>query len=141
MDVRFRCAGCAVAALFLFATDAGAAGQGAPVLAQPAPPTQAEAQASSPAFRQGMAFLAAATGGDEAAFLKFVADNAAAVPIPQDRWRDLVRRRYLGHGGSAPGMNGELRIFPDDGYTVVVLANRDPPAAMILENFIGDRLP
>jgi hypothetical protein len=50
-------------------------------------------------------------------------------------------RRFLGHNGGAPGMNGELRVFPDDGYTVVVLANRDPPVADALANFISDRLP
>jgi CubicO group peptidase (beta-lactamase class C family) len=49
--------------------------------------------------------------------------------------------RYLGHGGGAPGMNGMLMIFPDTGYTVVVLANLDPPVAQNLANFIGDRLP
>ena len=42
--------------------------------------------------------------------------------------------------GGAPGMNGELRIYPD-GYIVVVLANRDPPAATLITNYIGDRLP
>lgn len=50
-------------------------------------------------------------------------------------------RRFLGHAGGAPGMNGELRIFPDAGYTIVVLANRDPPVADVLANFISDRLP
>jgi len=50
-------------------------------------------------------------------------------------------RKYLGHGGGAPGMNGDLRIFPDGGYTVVVLANRDPSVAQTLANFISDRLP
>jgi CubicO group peptidase (beta-lactamase class C family) len=50
-------------------------------------------------------------------------------------------RRFLGHNGGAPGMNGELRIFPDDGYVVVVLANRDPPVAQAAANFITDRLP
>jgi CubicO group peptidase (beta-lactamase class C family) len=49
--------------------------------------------------------------------------------------------RMLGHSGGAPGMNGELRIFPDSGYTVVVLANRDPPAAFVMANFITERLP
>ena len=47
----------------------------------------------------------------------------------------------LGHGGGAPGMNGVLNIYPDDGYVVVVLANRDGPAATRLAKFIGDRLP
>jgi CubicO group peptidase (beta-lactamase class C family) len=35
----------------------------------------------------------------------------------------------VGHGGGAPGMNGELRIFPASGLVVAVLANLDPPAA------------
>jgi CubicO group peptidase (beta-lactamase class C family) len=50
-------------------------------------------------------------------------------------------RRVLGHAGGAPGMNGVLNIYPDDGYVVVVLANRDGPAATRLAKFIGDRLP
>jgi CubicO group peptidase (beta-lactamase class C family) len=45
-----------------------------------------------------------------------------------------------GHGGGAPGVNGELRIFPT-GYVVVVLENLDPPAATVMENFIEARLP
>jgi len=54
-------------------------------------------------------------------------------------------RRYFGHSGGAPGMNGELRIFPaDPGHqaaTIVVLANRDPQVASAAANFISDRLP
>lgn len=50
-------------------------------------------------------------------------------------------RRFWGHGGGAPGMNGDLRMFPDSGYVVVVLANRDPPAAQTLAAYISDRLP
>ncbi len=49
--------------------------------------------------------------------------------------------RSFGHGGGAPGMNGELSIYPDSGYVVVALANLDPPAAGRLADFIGDRLP
>jgi CubicO group peptidase (beta-lactamase class C family) len=55
--------------------------------------------------------------------------------------KDPAGRRFLGHGGGAPGMNGELRIYPDQGFIVVVLANRDPPAAQRLAAFIADRLP
>jgi CubicO group peptidase (beta-lactamase class C family) len=48
---------------------------------------------------------------------------------------------YVGHGGAAPGQNGVLHIFPDRGYVVVVLANRDPPAAERLAKFIEGRTP
>jgi D-alanyl-D-alanine carboxypeptidase len=48
--------------------------------------------------------------------------------------------RCFGHGGGAPGMNGQLSIC-DSGYTIAVLANLDPPAAGRLGNFITNRLP
>jgi CubicO group peptidase (beta-lactamase class C family) len=46
-----------------------------------------------------------------------------------------------GHGGGAPGMNGELRIFPQLGYVVVGLSNLDPPAASELVEFFTLRMP
>jgi D-alanyl-D-alanine carboxypeptidase len=46
-----------------------------------------------------------------------------------------------GHGGGAPGMNGELRIFPELGYIVVSLSNLDPPAASELVEFFTLRMP
>jgi len=46
----------------------------------------------------------------------------------------------VGHGGGAPGMNGVLAIYPEAGYVVVVLANRDPPAAMAIDRFVADRV-
>jgi CubicO group peptidase (beta-lactamase class C family) len=49
--------------------------------------------------------------------------------------------RSWGHGGGAPGMNGDLRIFPDTGYVVAVLANMDPPAAEQISTFVSRRLP
>lgn len=55
--------------------------------------------------------------------------------------RDSEGRAYYGHGGAAPGQNGVLHIFPDSGYAVVVLANRDPPSAERVARFIEDRLP
>jgi D-alanyl-D-alanine carboxypeptidase len=54
--------------------------------------------------------------------------------------KTLEGHAFLGHSGGAAGMNGELRIFPDDGYTVIVLANLDPPAATVVANFVSDRL-
>jgi D-alanyl-D-alanine carboxypeptidase len=47
----------------------------------------------------------------------------------------------FGHGGGAPGMNGDLKICPATGYVVAVLANLDPPAASRVANFITNRLP
>jgi len=49
--------------------------------------------------------------------------------------------RHFGHGGGAPGMNGELQIFPQTGYMIVVLSNLDPPAASRVSDFIVNRLP
>jgi CubicO group peptidase (beta-lactamase class C family) len=49
--------------------------------------------------------------------------------------------RSFGHGGGAPGMNGDLQIYPQSGYVVVVLANIDPPAAQQVAEFISSRLP
>jgi CubicO group peptidase (beta-lactamase class C family) len=55
--------------------------------------------------------------------------------------RDAEGNRSVGHGGGAPGMNGDLRIYPDSGYVVVVLANLDPPAAQRVADYLDARLP
>jgi D-alanyl-D-alanine carboxypeptidase len=47
----------------------------------------------------------------------------------------------VGHSGGAPGMNGDLRIYPQSGYVVAVLANLDPPAAQQVSAFLDSRLP
>ena len=47
----------------------------------------------------------------------------------------------VGHGGGAPGMNGDLRIYPQSGYVVAVLSNLDPPAAQQVSAFLDSRLP
>ena len=49
-------------------------------------------------------------------------------------------RRIVGHGGGAPGMNADLGILWNEGYTVVVLANRDPNIAQDISSYISDRL-
>jgi D-alanyl-D-alanine carboxypeptidase len=46
-----------------------------------------------------------------------------------------------GHGGGAPGMNGEPRILPELGYIVVSVSNLDPPAASELVEFFTLRMP
>ncbi|HEY2462299.1 MAG TPA: serine hydrolase domain-containing protein [Candidatus Acidoferrum sp.] len=49
--------------------------------------------------------------------------------------------RHFGHGGGAPGMNGDLQIYPQSGYVITVLSNLDPPAASRVSEFIANRLP
>jgi CubicO group peptidase (beta-lactamase class C family) len=46
----------------------------------------------------------------------------------------------VGHSGGAPGMNGDLRIFPSSGYVIAVLSNLDPPAANRISGFVEARL-
>ncbi|HVN19370.1 MAG TPA: serine hydrolase domain-containing protein [Dongiaceae bacterium] len=65
-------------------------------------------------------------------------DNSYAFGF-EDRLVNGVR--CFGHGGGAPGMNGDLKICPSTGYVVVVLANLDPPAATRVSEFIANRLP
>jgi D-alanyl-D-alanine carboxypeptidase len=48
---------------------------------------------------------------------------------------------FVGHGGGAPGMNGDLKIYPASGYVVAVLSNLDPPAAQQVSTFVDLRLP
>jgi len=49
--------------------------------------------------------------------------------------------RTFGHKGGAPGMSGDLGIFPESGYVVAALSNLDPPTADGASNYICCRLP
>ncbi len=49
--------------------------------------------------------------------------------------------KRFGHGGGAPGMNGELRVYTGTDTIVIVLANLDPPADTRLANFFDERMP
>ena len=49
-------------------------------------------------------------------------------------------RRIVGHNGGAPGMNADLSISWNDGYTVAVLSNRDPTVAQDAAEYVADRL-
>jgi D-alanyl-D-alanine carboxypeptidase len=55
--------------------------------------------------------------------------------------RDAGGNGWVGHGGGALGMNGDLRIYPKSGYVVAVLANIDPPAAQGISEYLDPRLP
>jgi CubicO group peptidase (beta-lactamase class C family) len=55
--------------------------------------------------------------------------------------RDAQGNGWVGHGGGAPGMSGDLRIYPASDYVVVVLANLDPPVAQRVADYLDARLP
>lgn len=42
-------------------------------------------------------------------------------------------KRFVGHNGGAPGINAEFSVFPDSGYIVIVLANKDQAATPVAE--------
>jgi CubicO group peptidase (beta-lactamase class C family) len=46
-----------------------------------------------------------------------------------------------GHGGGAPGINGEMHVLPRSGYVLVALANRDPRMATDMVDYITSILP
>ena len=55
--------------------------------------------------------------------------------------RVMAGRRFVGHGGGAQGMNGELVFEPNGGYVIVVLSNFNPPAAANVLTYIANNLP
>ncbi len=55
--------------------------------------------------------------------------------------REEAGSPLFGHGGGAPGMSGELRVYPKQGIVVVALANVDPPAATRLADYYALRMP
>ena len=55
--------------------------------------------------------------------------------------RDAEGRGPVGHSGGAPGINGDLKIYPSSGHVVAVLTNLDPPAAQRISSYIHPRLP
>ncbi|HNR92382.1 MAG TPA: hypothetical protein PKO41_08155, partial [Dokdonella sp.] len=50
-------------------------------------------------------------------------------------------QRRFGHGGGAPGMNGELIVVPRAGTIIVALSNLDPPVASQLASYYANRMP
>jgi D-alanyl-D-alanine carboxypeptidase len=55
--------------------------------------------------------------------------------------RDPDGNGWVGHGGGAPGMNGDLKIYPKSGYVVAVLTNIDPPAGQRISEYLDRALP
>jgi D-alanyl-D-alanine carboxypeptidase len=49
-------------------------------------------------------------------------------------------RGAVGHSGGAPGMSGDLRIYPASGYVVAALSNQGPVQAPAMSAFVDLRL-
>lgn len=49
-------------------------------------------------------------------------------------------KRVIGHTGGYPGTNVALDMYWDSGYTVIVLANLDPPIANRIRDYIRERI-
>lgn len=53
---------------------------------------------------------------------------------------EVSGHKRFGHAGAGPGMNTSLFVYPDSGYTVVVLSNLDPAFAQVFAERIGEVL-
>jgi uncharacterized protein (TIGR02246 family) len=49
--------------------------------------------------------------------------------------------RAIGNNGGGPGINSTFSVYPELGYTVVVMSNYDPPSASKVNGKIKDLLP
>jgi CubicO group peptidase (beta-lactamase class C family) len=50
-------------------------------------------------------------------------------------------KRVIGHNGGAQGIAANFEMYPDSGYTAVLLMNSDPPAMMPIAKGISERIP
>lgn len=110
------------------------------------------------AWRRGLAAGGAhSTAGDLLRFAQALGDGRLLAPemlaeatrpqIPEG-WYGLGFTvvgqgplRRFGHGGDAPGINADVRIFPESGYVLVALSNIDPPAAYRAFRWFEPRMP
>jgi CubicO group peptidase (beta-lactamase class C family) len=49
-------------------------------------------------------------------------------------------RKIVGNNGGGPGVNSTFSVYPEIGYTVIVMSNYDPPSASNVTNWIRDLL-
>ena len=50
-------------------------------------------------------------------------------------------KRTVEHSGGFPGINSQLEIHLDTGYTIIVMSNYDPPIAQLIVRKIGQMIP
>jgi CubicO group peptidase (beta-lactamase class C family) len=81
----------------------------------------------------------------DAQHTKLMTTGRVANPFGLDAYgfgvQTINGNQCFGHNGSSRGVNGDLEMCLDSSYTVVTLANVDPPAAEQVSQFIIGRLP
>jgi CubicO group peptidase (beta-lactamase class C family) len=81
----------------------------------------------------------------DAQHMKLMTTGRVANPFGYDAYGFGVQiingNQCFGHNGSSRGVNSDLEMCQDSSYTVVTLANVDPPAAEQVSQFIIGRLP
>jgi D-alanyl-D-alanine carboxypeptidase len=81
----------------------------------------------------------------DAQHTKLLTTGKVATPFGLDAYGFGVQTfngiQCFGHNGGGSGVNGDLEMCLDSTYTVVALANMDPPAAERVSQFIISRLP
>lgn len=50
-------------------------------------------------------------------------------------------KHIVGHNGGSPGISANFEMYPELGYTAVILMNADPPAMMPVIMGIRQRIP
>lgn len=54
---------------------------------------------------------------------------------------DMGGKHSVGHNGGSPGIAANFEMFPETGYTAVVLMNTDPPTMMPIARAVRERIP
>lgn len=72
---------------------------------------------------------------DQATSTQFQMFGFGFAVVGEGNWKGF------GHNGGAPGMSGDLHVFPKLDYVLVSLSNLDPPASTRPLEFIEARLP
>jgi D-alanyl-D-alanine carboxypeptidase len=80
----------------------------------------------------------------DAQHTKLMTTGRVASPFGFDAYgfgvQTINGNQCFGHNGSGRGVNGDLEMCLDSKYTIVTLANMDPPAAEQVSQFIIARL-